>query len=155
MSRKLVVYVNRQEAELIEDEKVLKTYTISTAANGISCEAGSNCTPSGVLRVAKKIGAGLPQGTVFRARVPVSEDWSANSQEDLVLSRILWLEGTEEKNANTLGRYVYLHGTNQEHLLGTPASHGCIRFGVSEICEVFDELFEGDLVEIRAPFEAL
>lgn len=146
--RKLLVHVNRQEAELIEDNKVIKIYTISTAANGLSCEAGSNCTPTGKLRIAKKIGAGLPEGTVFRARVPVSEDWSAESQEDLVLSRILWLEGAEEKNANTLNRYIYLHGTNQEHLLGTPASHGCIRFGVSEICEVFDELIEGDVVEV-------
>lgn len=146
--RKLLVHVNRQEAELIEDNKVIKTYTISTAANGLSCEAGSNCTPTGKLRVSKKIGAGLPKGTVFRARVPVSEDWNAESQEDLVLSRILWLEGAEDKNANTLNRYIYLHGTNQENLLGTPASHGCIRFGVSEICDVFDELIEGDIVEV-------
>lgn len=146
--RKLLVHVNRQEAELIEDNKVIKTYAISTAANGLSCEAGSNCTPTGKLRIAKKIGADLPEGTVFRARVPVSEDWSTESQEDLVLSRILWLEGAEEKNANTFSRYIYLHGTNQEHLLGTPASHGCIRFGVSEICEVFEELIEGDEVEV-------
>ena len=46
---------------------------------------------------------------------------------DLVLTRILWLEGGDPENANTKSRYIYIHGTNQENLLGTPASHGCIR----------------------------
>ena len=39
-------------------------------------------------------------------------------------------------------RFIYLHGTNQEHLLGRPASHGCIRLANRDIMELFD-LTEG------------
>ena len=44
--------------------------------------------------------------------------------EDLILTRVLTLEGwsTGELGGtcDTLARYVYLHGTNHERLLGLP-----------------------------------
>jgi L,D-transpeptidase YbiS len=67
----------------------------------------------------------------------------------LILTRILWLAGAEEKNANTLKRYIYLHGTNQEELLGEPVSHGCIRFSNQDITELFDLLRVGSEIEIH------
>lgn len=143
-----------QRAEAWEDGRLVKSYIVSTAKNGLGCAEGSYCTPSGRLKVSIKMGAGLPLGAVFRSRVATGEVWPQSLQtqygenEDLVLTRILWLEGAEEHNANTLQRYVYLHGTNQEHLLGTPASHGCIRFSNQDILEVFNFLNEGDEVEV-------
>ena len=51
-------------------------------------------------------------------------------------------------NANTKDRYIYLHGTNQERLLGQPVSHGCIRFSNKDIIELFDQVEEGTEVLI-------
>lgn len=153
--RKMIVRAADQIAELRDENKILKTYRISSALNGLGCTEGSYCTPTGKLRVASKIGQSLPIGGVLRSRVPTGEIWSsdpanplASSDEDLVLTRLLWLEGAEEQNANTFKRYIYLHGTNQEHLLGKPASHGCIRFSNQDIVEVFDALQAGNEVGI-------
>jgi lipoprotein-anchoring transpeptidase ErfK/SrfK len=68
--------------------------------------------------------------------------------EDHVLTRILWLDGLEEGNANTFSRYIYIHGTNQEELIGQPASHGCIRLTNTAVVELFDLVEPGTEVEI-------
>lgn len=156
--KRMVVKSLDQVAELWEENRLLKAYRVSTARNGLGCEEGSYCTPTGKLRVASKIGQGVPVGGVIRSRVPTGEIWFrdpanalAGSEEDLVLTRLLWLEGMESHNSNTFKRYIYLHGTNQEHLLGTPASHGCIRFSNEDIVEVFDSLQAGNVVEVCAP----
>ncbi len=154
-NRKLLVDSKRQVAILLVNNDLKKEYQISTASNGLGCEEGSFCTPIGKLRIAKKIGDGLPTGTIIRSRVITSEVWSSDitnpvskSKEDLVLTRLLWLEGAENQNANTIDRYIYLHGTNQETLLGTPASHGCVRFSNFDIIEIYKLLHVGDEVEI-------
>ena len=149
----LLIHCDRQVAELWEKNQLLKTYRVSTAIKGTGCVEGSLCTPTGKLRVSAKFGDGLPIGAVLRSRVPTGEVWSdkadnplSSSSEDLVLTRLLWLEGAEERNANTMGRYIYLHGTNQENMLGQPASHGCIRFSNLDIIEVFSLLKVGSEV---------
>ena len=48
-------------------------------------------------------------------------------------------------------RYIYLHGTNHEDLLGRPVSHGCVRLSNEHVCELFAQLREGDLVFVAAP----
>src|SRR5690606_15795083 len=107
--RKMIVVVSDQQAKIFDGDLQLKTYTVSTAKNGIGCQLNSYCTPSGKLRVAQKIGAGMPTGTVFRGRKATGEMWNGEvSEEDLILTRILWLEGCETLNANTLDRYIYL-----------------------------------------------
>ena len=139
---------NQQIAELWDEKKILKSYVISTATNGLGCENDSCCTPHGKLKVAEKIGGGHPIGAIFKSRIPTGEVWShqfadTSIDDDLVLTRILWLEGAEDKNSNTLGRYVYLHGTNHEDKLGHPVSHGCIRFSNSDILEIYEHLEVG------------
>jgi len=116
----MIVNTKEQQAGVLEEESLVRSYRVSTALNGLGCEEGSYCTPMGKLRVAEKIGANFPPGTVFRSRKPTGEVWSpdpsnplSSSTEDLVLTRILWLEGMEDRNLNSLGRYIYLHGTNQ------------------------------------------
>jgi len=154
-NKRLVINTESQTAELWDENKFLKKYVISTALNGLGCQENSYCTPTGKFKVASKIGNGLPMCAVMKSRVPSGEVWSADpsnplskSTEDLVLTRLLWLDGAEEHNSNTFKRYIYLHGTNQEQLLGKPASHGCIRFSNRDIVEVFDALQAGDLVEV-------
>ena len=152
----LVIDVENQTAFLEEDGELLRRYRISTAAAGTGNTAGSLRTPTGLLRVAEKIGGDAPIGAVFRSRVPTGEVWSlspenplARNEEDLVLTRILWLAGAEAENANTFERFIYLHGTNHEADLGRPASHGCIRFANTDIIDLFERLPIGALVEIR------
>lgn len=148
--RHLIVYADRQQAELWEGGRLCKTYPVSTAKNGAGCAEGSYCTPAGKLRVAEKIGEGLPAGAVLKSREPTGEIWTGEARDDdLILTRILWLEGGEEHNRSTRERYIYLHGTNHEDKLGTPASHGCIRFSNRDIIEVFDRLAPGATVEVR------
>ncbi len=156
---RIVVDVPTQGARFIHGEETVAQFQVSTSAVGVGNEAGSNRTPPGVLRVEGRIGDDVPTGTIFRGRVSTGEvfaggesestsDADADAAEDLVLTRILWLGGIERENANTRERLIYLHGTNQENLLGTPASHGCIRFRNRDILTLFACTPLGTRVEI-------
>ena len=153
MKRRLVVDSQKQVALLHEDGRIIRRYVVSTSAEGLGCEPESFRTPPGRLAIAEKIGAGLPAGAILRGRKATGETWGppnavALANEDLVLTRILWLTGQEPHNANTRERYVYLHGTNHEDLLGKPASRGCVRFSNRDIVELFDLMEVGDEVEV-------
>lgn len=104
----------------------------------------SGCTPTGRFRISEKIGSGEVPGTIFVARRPVGI-WQpgTTNDDDLILTRILRLDGLDPENANTMDRYIYFHGTNQEDRIGQPASHGCIRLRNDDILELF-ELVEVD-----------
>ncbi|MGZ3706627.1 MAG: L,D-transpeptidase [Bdellovibrionota bacterium] len=148
---KIVVRAQSQTAEVYREGVLIRTFRVSTGKNGLGSERGSLKTPLGRLRVARKVGEGHAFGTVFRDRIPTGEMWtpaSPRSEKDLITTRILWLEGLEEHNANTFEREVYFHGTNQEHLIGTPASHGCIRLTNADIVELYELVPEGAEVEI-------
>jgi len=149
-SRRLVVSIDDQKLDLIEGGKCIRQFDISTATKGMGFTVGSYRTPTGRFRVMEKIGMGEPAGTIFKARVPAGR-WQAGAVDegDLVLSRILRLEGLDDENANTLERSIYIHGTNHEELLGRPASHGCIRLGNEEVIELFDMVPEGTELVIQ------
>ena len=152
---KIIILIKEQCAKLVRDGQVERVFSVSTSSLGTGSEVGSYKTPLGNLKIHQKIGADHPHGRVFRARVPTDDICTENprsslwqSAEDMVLSRILWLEGCQPENANTKERFIYLHGTNQEHLLGQPASHGCIRMSNNDIITLFDLVAEGTEVEI-------
>ena len=102
-------------------------------------------TPTGRFRVAEKIGDGMPVGTVFKNRRPAKVTKKLMRDADLVMTRILWLDGLEPGNANTHERFIYIHGTNHEENLGEPASHGCIRMRSSDLLELYE------LVQVNTP----
>ena len=106
-------------------------------------------TPTGQFRVGQKIGHGMPDNTVFRSRVALEPGDPLPPTEDLVMSRILWLEGVEGHNANTWDRFIYIHGTKHEDKIGSPASHGCIRMRNADVIELFTLVEEGTPVVIR------
>jgi L,D-transpeptidase YbiS len=124
-------------------------YPISSSAFGLGTEPGSFKTPTGRFEVSKKIGAGAPLGSVFKSRVPTGEIGAPADPGDLIQTRILWLHGLDPDNQNTLDRYIYIHGTNHEDALGTPASHGCIRMANAAVAELFDLVTEGTAVQIQ------
>jgi lipoprotein-anchoring transpeptidase ErfK/SrfK len=150
LQRNLLVDVARQDLELMEGEVVTATWPVSTSRFGLGFEEGSFRTPTGRFRIAEKIGDGAPAGMIFRSRIATGKVADQGGEEDLVLTRILWLEGLDPHNANTRQRYIYIHGTNQEHLIGTPASHGCIRLRNNDMIDLFDRVNEGTHVEIKS-----
>jgi len=107
-------------------------------------------TPTGRFRISEKIGDGMPPGTVFKSRRPVKVTKTLLRDDDLVMTRILWLDGLDPGNANTHERFIYIHGTNHEENLGEPASHGCIRMKKSDLLELFERVEVGTPVAIRA-----
>jgi UDP-N-acetylmuramate--alanine ligase len=153
-SRLLVVDVERQRAVWLEDGAAKEVWPVSTAEAGIGGAEGSYRTPPGWHRVHRRIGEGAEQGSVFVSREPTGELWRGEARDDdLILTRILTLDGLEDgvnrgPGHDSLERYIYLHGTNHELLLGRPVSHGCVRFSNAGICGLFAEMREGDYVLI-------
>lgn len=150
---KMVVSVRDQRILLVQSGKPIKAYPVSTSKFGIGSQYGSNYTPLGDLKVARKIGDGLPAGMVFKSRHATGEVLKPNAPgRDAIVSRIMWLHGTESQNSNTFSRCVYIHGTPEEARLGTPASYGCIRMGMKDVVDLYDRVGEGAEVKIiRGP----
>lgn len=128
-------------------------YVVSTSRFGTGQQEGSNRTPLGLHRIAEKIGAGRPIGTVYRGRRPVGLTW-AGSPGAAITHRILWLEGLEPGwnrggEVDSQRRYIYLHGTGDETTLGRPSSRGCIHVAGRDILPLFDTVPVGSLVWIR------
>jgi lipoprotein-anchoring transpeptidase ErfK/SrfK len=148
-SRNIHISIRDQQLTLKEGDMPVRTYPVSTSRFGIGTEEGSLKTPTGRFRVAEKIGVGVPRDTVFRARVPLGPADPLPPTEDFVMSRILWLDGLDEHNANTRSRFIYIHGTKHEDKIGTPASHGCVRMRNADVIDLFDLVEEDTPVIIE------
>lgn len=137
--RHLVVSIDDQTLQVMDGETVVHSYQVSTAIKGMGFTPGSHRTPTGRFRIAGKIGAGAPVGTIFKSLQPVGHWQSGDDVEsDLILTRILLLDGLDRDNIHSMDRYIYIHGTNQEAGLGRPASHGCIRLGNQPMMDLFE-----------------
>ncbi len=146
---RLSISIDEQVLRVIRCDQCIREYPVSTALNGEGFAVGSYRTPTGMFRICERIGDGEPSGRIFKARVAVGLwDPSESSDDDLILTRILRLEGLEARNANTFERCIYIHGTNREDQIGQPASHGCIRLTNADIIELFDMTTVGDDVAI-------
>ena len=157
-----LLYVSLAEQKMyrVINNSITDTYTISGAKNGAGCQAGSNKTPTGLHSVAAKHGDNVPLAGILKSRVyngkvsPIYTE-AIDVETDDVTTRILWLKG-EEKGINQGGkvdsynRYIYIHGTPEEGLLGNPASHGCIRMRNEEVISLYDMTEVGTLVLILA-----
>lgn len=142
------------------DGACIRRYVVSTARNGAGEASGSFCTPRGRHIIRARIGAGTPIGAAFRGRRPTGEVWTpelaaANPGRDWILTRILWLSGTEP-GFNRLGevdsmrRYIYIHGTPDTEPMGVPLSIGCVRMRNRDVAELFELVPAGTKVDIRA-----
>lgn len=134
-----------------------KSYVVSTSRRPPSNVKDSLGTPRGLHEIAERIGGGAPPGIVFKARVPTGRHFAelppAEQEQNLITTRILWLRGLEPGvnaggDVDTFSRYIYIHGTNHEDRLGTPASSGCVQMRNTDIIELYDEVRNGDLVWI-------
>ena len=153
-ARLLIVDTVRQRLGLLEGGQLVFDVPISTARNGLGCEEGSYRTPTGWHRIHARIGEGAEPGRVFRNRVATGDVWRGEARdEDLILTRVLTLDGLEEAwnrgpGRDSLERFIYFHGTNQEGQLGKTASHGCVRLSNADVVQLFDRVSEGDAVLI-------
>ena len=148
----IYVDISSQMLSYIVKGTVSKKYNISSSYYGTGSEANSLKTPLGKHEIYKKIGNELPINAILKGRVwngaiadiiegPIDTDY------DHVTSRILWLDGLEEgKNkgngVDSRNRYIYIHGTAEEGLIGKPASDGCIRMYNNEVIELFELVSE-------------
>lgn len=148
MTKEILIQLGTQRLQLWEGDRLLREYPVSTSRYGPGFEEGSLQTPTGRFIIAEKIGAGAPLRAVFRQRQPTGDIHKGGGEEDAILTRILWLDGLEPANAKTFRRYIYIHGTNREDLLGQPASQGCIRMANADVAELFELVEEGTKVLI-------
>lgn len=140
----------------------IKTYTISTAKKGLGQKSGSFQTPIGLHVVCKKIGKNCPLYSVFVGKgltKDICRPGQKLGKKDPVTTRILVLDGLEpgiNKGKDASGnivdsykRYIYIHGTPEEHLLGSKASRGCVRMSGADILILHDLVKEGTIVWIH------
>jgi lipoprotein-anchoring transpeptidase ErfK/SrfK len=157
---KIEINVPSQQLDVLEDGKILKSYSISTAKRGVGEKNGSLCTPRGRHIIRAKIGAGQPENTVFVRRRPTGEIWSPELHarypgRDWILTRILWLSGKEPGrnrlgDVDTMRRYIYIHGSPESAEMGKPGSIGCIRMRNRDLLELFELVSPYTEVDIRA-----
>ena len=145
----IVISTRDQKLAVLDRGTLMAKYPVSTSKFGLGDSLRSSRTPLGQLVVAKKIGDNAPLGAVFKDRVRTGEIVAPNSPgRDPIVTRILWLRGREAQNANAFGRYIYIHGTPEERLIGTPASYGCIRMRSSDIIQLYSIVGVGAAVTI-------
>ena len=155
---RIEVSIPQQTLSLIEGTQILAHFSVSTAANGEGCLKNSGCTPTGRHIIRAKIGAGAPLNTVFVGRRATGEIFSPElmaqfPNRDWILTRILWLSGTEVGvnrlgEVDTMQRYIYIHGTPDHVKLGLPGSHGCIRMRNTDLVTLFNMVPVGTPVHI-------
>ncbi len=158
MAVSLDISICRQVLRLDDDGAPVNEWPISTSRYGPGERAGSYCTPRGQHIVRARIGGGLPVGAVLAGRRPTGEIHDADLASrhpgrDWILTRILWLSGTEVGrnrlgDVDTMRRYIYIHGTPDDQPVGVPASHGCIRMRNEHVVALFDQVAVGCAVRI-------
>ena len=153
------ISIDEQRLQLLDEGTIIMDTAIATAANGPGEIMHSECTPRGWHRVRAMIGAGCPVGTVFVGRRPTGEIYTpalkaAAPERDWMLTRILWLCGTEPGknrfgNVDSMRRYIYIHGCPDEDVMGVPSSHGCVKMRNDAVIELFDRTRVGARVFIQ------
>lgn len=154
------ISIPNQTLTLLDDAgELLAQFPVSTAANGVGCEKDSGCTPLGRHIIRAKIGEGAPANTVFVGRrqtgeICTPELMALYPNRDWILTRILWLSGTEVGknrlgNVDTMQRYIYIHGTPDSTDMSVVGSHGCVRMRNDDLIALFDRVPVGTSVNIQ------
>ncbi len=157
---RIEISIKLQMLTLYDDSGgVIARYGVSTAVNGTGCEKDSGCTPVGAHIVRAKIGGGCATNSVFVGRrstgeICTPESVAAFPDRDWILTRILWLSGTEVGknrlgNVDTMQRYIYIHGAPESVQMGAIGSHGCVRMKNNDVIALFDLVAVGIRVYIH------
>ena len=154
----LIIDISDQILFLFENDTCILNFPISSSKYGIGNQSGSNKTPLGLHLISRKIGSKVPFGGILEGRKftgEIAEIYTdeTDSPKDIITSRILWLKGLElginkGDKIDSYSRYIYIHGTHEEGLIGQKASHGCIRMFNHDVIELYDLVSEDTLVNI-------
>ncbi len=154
------INITQQQLTLFDEEGgQLQQYPVSTSKYGTGNQNSSEQTPLGLHRIKDKLGGAMPVNEVFIGRVPHGNldecmERNVDLPDDIIMSRILWLEGMEPGHnqggyVDTYQRYIYIHGTNHEDSIGAPSSIGCIRMRNQDIVDLFRLVEAGSEVLIE------
>ena len=156
----IIVDISEQRLYLYNNDNLVQSFPVSTSKYGEGQIENSFKTPLGLHEIKIKIGDKAPINTIFTARVNTNKTAEIqitpnDTEDDFVTSRILWLDGLENGinrgfGVDSYSRYIYIHGTHEEGLIGQKASHGCIRMFNNDVIDLFDMVSEGTKVQIRA-----
>jgi len=154
-----IIYIDtrQQLLSLISAQDDVQSYPVSSSQHGLGQLQDSFKTPAGIHKITQKIGDNQPEGRVFKSRIAtddisLAQDYSG--KDDVITSRILWLEGLQDgyncgAEVDTFKRYIYIHGTADEAHIGQPASIGCIRMKNKDVIKLYDNVQVDDLVIIE------
>ena len=159
-NNEIIVDISEQRLYLYNNDNLVQSFPVSTSKYGEGQIENSFKTPLGLHEIKEKIGDKAPNKTIFTARENTNKRAEIqinpnDTEDDFVTSRILWLDGLENGinrgvGVDSYSRYIYIHGTHEEGLIGQKASHGCIRMFNNDVIELFDMVSEGTKVQIRA-----
>jgi lipoprotein-anchoring transpeptidase ErfK/SrfK len=158
MTYKIDIDISQQRLYLKQNDDLIKSYPISSSKYGEGSTENSNMTPLGLHVIKEKIGTNVPINTLFISRINTKrtvniENSRKKTKDDHITSRILWLDGLEEgknkgKGVDSYSRYIYIHGTHEEGLIGEKASHGCIRMLNNDVIDLYNYVNIGTEVYI-------
>ncbi len=156
----IIVDISEQRLYLLEKDIIIESFPISSSKYGEGSIVNSFKTPLGRHIIKEKIGSNVALNSIFVARINTeikAEIISTldDSEDDYVTSRILWLDGQEDginrgEGVDSYSRYIYIHGTHEEGLIGKKASHGCIRMFNEDVIKLYDMVYKGTNVYIKA-----
>ncbi|MFT4772361.1 MAG: hypothetical protein ACI9CP_001705 [Cryomorphaceae bacterium] len=154
----LYVAVKKQKLFFVENNEVVAEYSVSTAKKGLGSEVGSFKTPQGLHKVAEKVGSEVEPFGIIKQKVDTGAKAEAvlqakSTDQDLITSRVLHLTGLEEGinlggDVDSYNRGIFIHGTHEEGLIGTPASKGCVRMKNADVIDLFERIEVGTFVVI-------
>lgn len=145
----VVISATDQRMAVLRDGTLIAFYPVSTSKFGLGDIPGSNATPTGEMRIKKKIGQDARTGAVFKSRKLTGEVLAVDAPgRDPIVTRILWLDGVESRNRNAYGRFIYIHGTPEERNIGLPVSYGCIRMRSRDVIRLYETVGTGARVSI-------
>ena len=152
------IEISSQRLLLKEDGELIRSFPISSSAYGEGQIENSLKTPYGKHIIKTKIGTNVEKNNFFISREHIPQVAAiihepVDSEDDFITSRIMWLEGQEDGfnkggSVDSFKRYIYIHGTHEEGLIGQKASHGCIRMFNHDVIELYDLVSEDILVNI-------
>ena len=159
-NHEIIVDISEQRLFIIENSNIVESFPISTSKYGEGQIENSFKTPLGMHEIKEKIGDGAKINTIFVSRINTQKQTEIitkrrDTDDDYVTSRILWLDGLEEginkgPGVDSYSRYIYIHGTHEEGLIGEKASHGCIRMFNNDVIYLYDIVNKGTKVYIKA-----
>ena len=157
-SYSIEISISEQRLYLYEENKLIRSYPVSSSAYGEGQVENSFKTPLGMHMIKTKIGTNVDKYHFFVSRQHIAQKAkiiheNLDSEDDYITSRIMWLDGLKDgfnkgTNVDSYSRYIYIHGTHEEGLIGKKASHGCIRMLNHDVLELYDLIPEETTVNI-------